>query len=86
MTPEDFYKAMVEGQCKRPRVWVSSPQAPNYQTKKIEIEAGTCLKMMVDLVALKSFAMKLLNPFLRGVEVVVTIACACGNETQIKLD
>ncbi|KKL64792.1 hypothetical protein LCGC14_2161440 [marine sediment metagenome] len=35
MTPEDFYKAMVEGQCKRPRVWVSSPQCPNYQTPKV---------------------------------------------------
>jgi len=41
--------------------------------------------MMVDRVALKAFAMRLINPFLRGVEVVVTIECACGNDTQIKL-
>lgn len=85
ISPEDFYQSMVEGHCKRPRMWVSSPECPNYESRKLEITPKVCAALLIDRMRLKAFAMKLVAPMLRGVEFFVTIECGCGNRTQIKL-
>jgi len=87
ISPEDFYKSLTEGNCvnARPRVSFWSPQAPHLHSRQIEIPHSLCIGVLLkDLGALKDI-LALVDPVLLDVDVVATIACACGNKTQVKL-